>query len=232
LRISFKWPRNYVRLRCSPTTASFPYRKKCKIKPAQTREDCVIPEVTEQIEKAPRVRCYPNQPLRASQVLMCDFFHLTYDNLKPIQLPLPRVLDANSRVPGFRMFPCVVIARSSPSNQSPIRMAEAQLFRGRMGDVFYCAQALTVGVFKSPGQNARSRNGPRDALQLLTSTFLVLLMGWGIEAWRFFAPIPPADIAPTLARSARRVATSDAGAPDCVEKTCRYWQATQQYLNG
>jgi len=85
-----------------------------------------------------------------------------------------------------------------PATQNPIRMAEANsYFESRSGDLFLLAKPywLPSGRADKMHDYGTSHGTPYNYDQHVP----VLLMGWGLEHGEFFAPITPADIAPTLA---------------------------------
>jgi predicted AlkP superfamily pyrophosphatase or phosphodiesterase len=157
-----------------------------------------IPEVQEKIEKALEPFGYTKPAIARITSSDVYFSTGTYDKLKSDPAAMRAVLEAAHSVPGVAEVFRAEELQGRPTTQNPIRMAEANsYFQSRSGDLFIVAKPywLASGRADKTRDYGTGHGTPYNYDQHVP----VLLMGWGLEHGEFFAPITPADIAPTLA---------------------------------
>jgi predicted AlkP superfamily pyrophosphatase or phosphodiesterase len=157
-----------------------------------------LPEVQARIEKALEPLSYPKPAV--ARITGSDIYFVpgVYDRLRTDAPAMKAVLEAIESVPGVEgAFRAEELA-GRPATQDPLREAMADSFYApRSGDLFIVPKAYWLIDSRPSGEPERGtgHGTPWNYDQHVP----LLLMGFGIRPGQYFAPVTPADIAPTLA---------------------------------
>ena len=122
-----------------------------------------------------------------------------YEKLRENDKAMRAVVDAALTQPGVAAVFRAEEVQNRPATQSPIQAAVANgYFPGRSGDLFIIPKPYWF-MDRSPANKARSYGTSHSTPYNYDQHVPILLMGSGIRHGRYFEPVTPADIAPTLA---------------------------------
>jgi len=156
------------------------------------------PEVQEKIEKALEPFNYAKPAVARMAGTEVYFSAGVYDRLRNDSPALQSVLEAIRAVPGVAAVYLAEELQDWPSTQSPLRSAEAaSYFPRRSGDLMIVPSPYWVSSSAPAG--AREGGTGHGTPYPYDQRVPVFLMGWGIQPGKYFGPVMPADIAPTLA---------------------------------
>ena len=124
----------------------------------------------------------------------------TYEKLKLDGKTLQAVVEAIQSVPGVaHVYQAEDLDDQSPA-QNSMRYAEASgFFKPRSGDLIIVPKPYWPWDFSATG-TGRLYGTTHGTPYYYDQHVPILFMGWGIQPGEYFAPVTPADIAPTLAQ--------------------------------
>ena len=158
-----------------------------------------LPEISEKVERALEPFNYTKPAVARVAGLDIYFSPGAYDRLKNDTAAMRAVLDGIRSVPGVAEVYRSEEVQDRPATQSPLRVAEATgYFPGRSGDLLLVPKPYYLVASSPPGEPRDFGTG-HGTPYYYDQHVPLLLMGWGIEHGEYFAPVTPADIAPTLA---------------------------------
>jgi len=122
-----------------------------------------------------------------------------YEKLRENDKAMRAVLDAALAQPGVAAVFRAEDVQNRPATQSPIQAAVANgYFPRRSGDLFIIPKPYWF-MDRSPANKARSYGTSHSTPYNYDQHVPILLMGFGIRHGKYFDPVTPADMAPTLA---------------------------------
>jgi predicted AlkP superfamily pyrophosphatase or phosphodiesterase len=158
-----------------------------------------LPEISEKVEKALEPFNYTKPAVARVASLDIYFSPGIYDRLRSDPAAMRAVLDGIRSVPGVAEVYRGEEVQDRPATQSALRAAEsASYFPGRSGDLLVVPKPYYLVASSPPGEPRDFGTG-HGTPYYYDQRVPLLLMGWGIEPGEYFAPVTPADIAPTLA---------------------------------
>jgi len=158
-----------------------------------------LPEVQGRIEKALEPFNYPKPAV--ARITGSDIYFATgvYDKLQHDHAAIEAVLNTALAQPGVAAVYRAEELRDRPATQSPTLRAFAySYFPGRSGDLFILPKPYWL-LDSTPTGKQRSYGTGHGVPYNYDQHVPVLLMGFGIQPGQYFAPVTPADIAPTFA---------------------------------
>jgi len=156
-------------------------------------------EIAAQVEKTLKLFNYPSPAIAGTSDANIYFAPGIYGKLKAEPAALDSVLETIKHMPGVaNVFRAEEVA-GQPETQDPMRRAESDsYFTGRSGDLIVVPEpywSWGSGAKDGMRSNAAMHGSPYYYDQRVP----ILLMGYGIQPGTYYAPVTPADIAPTLA---------------------------------
>ena len=124
----------------------------------------------------------------------------TYAKVKSDPHALQAVIDAIQGTPGVARVYQAERLDDRPATRNPIRAAEAAgFFKNRSGDLLIVPKPYWIWDYSAPGKPGRNGGTSHGTPNYYDQRVPVILMGPGIRRGKYYEPVTPADIAPTLA---------------------------------
>jgi predicted AlkP superfamily pyrophosphatase or phosphodiesterase len=123
----------------------------------------------------------------------------TYAKLKSDPAALRTVIDAILSSPGVSHVYQAEEVEDRPATENPLHKAEAAgFYKSRSGDLLIVPKPYWIWDYSTPGKPVRGGTS-HGTPYYYDQRVPVILMGAGVRAGDYFAPVTPADIAPSLA---------------------------------
>jgi hypothetical protein len=123
-----------------------------------------------------------------------------YAKMKSDPRALQAVIEAIQDTPGVAHVYQAEEVDDRPATSDRIRAAEAAgFFKSRSGDLLIVPRPYWIWDYSAPGKPGRNGGTSHGTPNYYDQRVPVILMGSGIRAGKYYEPVTPADIAPTLA---------------------------------
>jgi predicted AlkP superfamily pyrophosphatase or phosphodiesterase len=123
-----------------------------------------------------------------------------YAKMKSDPRALQAVIEAIQDTPGVAHVYQAEEVDDRPATSDRIRAAEAAgFFKSRSGDLLIVPRPYWIWDYSAPGKPGRNVGTSHGTPNYYDQRVPVILMGSGIRAGKYYEPVTPADIAPTLA---------------------------------